>query len=61
MTSPTTPPTPAADAPTIRTFQVFPDVPAQKPEAILRAHGMKADPPRTLDAAKNLKMTTWRR
>ena len=40
---------------------VFPDVPAQKPEAVLRAHGMKADEPRMLDAAKNLKMTTWRR
>lgn len=40
---------------------VFPAVPRQTPESVLSHHGMKADPPRVLDANRNLTMTTWRR
>jgi dihydrofolate reductase len=40
---------------------VFPMVPAETPEAVLVAAGLKPDPTQTLDAAKNLTLTTWRR
>jgi hypothetical protein len=40
---------------------VFPQVPKQTPESVLSLHGMKADPPRMLDAAHNLAVTMWRR
>jgi dihydrofolate reductase len=40
---------------------VFPDVPRQSPEDILTEHGMRPEPPRMLDAARNLAMVTWQR
>src|SRR5579859_1583972 len=40
---------------------VFPDVPRRRPEDVLVNHGMSADPPRMLDAERNLSMVTWRR
>jgi len=40
---------------------IFPDVPRHSPEDILAAHGLRSEPPRMLDAARNLAMVTWRR
>ena len=40
---------------------VFPDVPRRQPEEILADHGMRAEPLRMLDAARNLSMVTWHR
>jgi dihydrofolate reductase len=40
---------------------VFPDVPHRRPDDILIEHGMRADPPRMLDATHNLSVVTWRR
>jgi dihydrofolate reductase len=40
---------------------VFPDVPRRRPEDVLGDHGMRAEPPHMLDAARNLSMVTWRR
>ncbi len=40
---------------------VFPGVPAQNPEQILAAHGLKPVATRALDAAAGLMLTTWRR
>ena len=40
---------------------VFPDVPRRRPEDILAEHGLRAEPPRMLDATHNLSMVTWRR
>ena len=40
---------------------VFPDVPVRSPEDILTSHGMTADPPQILDAAKGLAVVSWRR
>jgi hypothetical protein len=40
---------------------VFPRVPEQSPETVLKHHGLKADAPRVLDAAHNLTVTAWRR
>ncbi|MGI8524639.1 MAG: dihydrofolate reductase [Pseudolabrys sp.] len=40
---------------------VFPGVPAQTPEQIMTRHGLNPGPVQTLDAAKNLTMTTWSR
>jgi hypothetical protein len=40
---------------------VFPDVPKLTPEAVLKSHGMKAEPPRVLDAARNLSVIEWKR
>jgi hypothetical protein len=40
---------------------VFPGIPAKTPEAVLAHHGLKSDPPRVLDAARNLEVVTWRR
>jgi dihydrofolate reductase len=40
---------------------VFPDVPRRRPEDILAEHGLHPEPPRILDAARNLSMVTWRR
>lgn len=38
---------------------VFPGVPAQSPEAILRRHGYRAGPERPLDPARGASVTTW--
>jgi dihydrofolate reductase len=40
---------------------VFPDVPRRRPEDILAEHGLQPEPPRMLDAARNLAMVSWRR
>lgn len=39
----------------------FPGVPAQSPQAILAAHGLKAGPGQILDAASDVSVTPWRR
>jgi hypothetical protein len=39
----------------------FPGVPAQSPQAILAAHGLKAGEIRILDAAHDVRVTPWRR
>jgi hypothetical protein len=39
----------------------LPGVPAQSPQAILAAHGLKAGPPQTLDPAHDVSVTPWRR
>ena len=40
---------------------VFPGVPRQTPEQILQRHGLVASAPQTLDAAKGVTVTVWRR
>jgi dihydrofolate reductase len=40
---------------------VFPGVPAQTPEEILSAHGLRPGPRRMLDDATGASVTTWRR
>lgn len=40
---------------------VFAEVPKQTPEQVLAAHGLAADPPRVLDAARGLTLVSWRR
>jgi dihydrofolate reductase len=40
---------------------VFPQVPQQTPEQVLASHGLKAEPPRVLDAGHDLTVTSWRR
>jgi dihydrofolate reductase len=40
---------------------LFPGVPARTPEDLLASHGLKAGPVRTLDAAANVTLVTWRR
>lgn len=40
---------------------VFPEVPARSPEDVLSSHGMIADAPTMLDAAKGLAVVGWRR
>jgi len=40
---------------------VFPGVPRLTPEQILLRHGLAASTPQTLDAAKGLAVTVWRR
>lgn len=39
----------------------FPGVPARTPQQILAAHGLIADPPEDLDAARGVSVTAWRR
>jgi dihydrofolate reductase len=39
----------------------FPGVPAQSPEQILAAHGLKAGETRILDSANDVSVTPWRR
>ena len=39
----------------------FAGVPAQTPQAILAAHGLRAGEPQTLDAAHEVTVTPWRR
>ncbi len=39
----------------------FPGVPAQSPQQILAAHGLKAGEPQLLDAADDVSVTPWRR
>jgi len=39
----------------------FPGVPAQSPQQILAAHGLKAGDARILDAANDVSVTPWRR
>src|ERR1700743_3260072 len=39
----------------------FPGLPAQTPQQILGAHGLKAGSPQMLDAAENVSVTPWRR
>jgi dihydrofolate reductase len=38
---------------------VFPGVPARTPEALLAAHGLKADAPEVLDASAGVTLVTW--
>lgn len=40
---------------------VFPQVPAQTPEAVLAENGLKPDAPRVLDAAADCTLVSWRR
>ena len=40
---------------------VFPGVPRLTPEQILQRHGLAASAPQTLDAAKGVTVTVWRR
>ncbi len=40
---------------------VFPDVPRETPEEVLRKHGLKQGETHTLDARHGLTVTTWRR
>ena len=40
---------------------VFPGVPQFTPEQILQKHGLAASAPQTLDAAKGVTVTVWRR
>jgi hypothetical protein len=40
---------------------VFPQVPAQTPEAVLMAHGLTPAAPVVLDRASGLNVVTWRR
>jgi hypothetical protein len=40
---------------------VFPGVPTQTPEEIMRAHGLEQGETKTLDAAKGVTVTIWRR
>jgi dihydrofolate reductase len=40
---------------------VFPQVPAQTPEQMLRAHGLAPGPERALDPARGLTLVTWER
>ena len=40
---------------------VFAEVPEKTPEDVLAFHGLRADPPRVLDAAQHLMVTAWRR
>jgi dihydrofolate reductase len=40
---------------------VFPGIPPHTPEELLLQHGLRPLPPRVLDAAADLTMTTWRR
>jgi hypothetical protein len=39
----------------------FPGVPAQSPQQVLAAHGLKAGSAQTLDAANDVSVTPWRR
>jgi hypothetical protein len=39
----------------------FPGVPAQSPQAVLAAHGLKAGESKILDAAHDVRVTPWRR
>jgi hypothetical protein len=39
----------------------FPGVPAQSPQQILAAHGLKAGNARILDAANDVSVTPWQR
>src|SRR5882724_2443738 len=39
----------------------FPGVPERSPQAILAAHGLKADEAQTLDPAGGVSVTPWRR
>ncbi len=38
---------------------VFAEVPGLSPEHIMKRHGLRPQPPRLLDAAKNLSVTAW--
>jgi len=40
---------------------VFPGVPRRRPEDVLVEHRMRAEPPRMLDATRNLSVVTWLR
>jgi dihydrofolate reductase len=40
---------------------VFPQVPQQTPEEVLASHGLAPGPPRMLDAAHGLSVTSWTR
>jgi len=40
---------------------VFPQVPAQTPEEVLAAHGLKPGPKRMLDAAADVTLVSWTR
>jgi hypothetical protein len=40
---------------------VFPQVPAQTPEAVLASHGLVPGPPQVLDAQRDLKVVSWQR
>lgn len=40
---------------------VFPDVPAQTPEQVLAAHGLRPGPARPLDPVRNARLVTWSR
>jgi dihydrofolate reductase len=40
---------------------VFPQVPAQTPEEVLAAHGLKPGPTRVLDAAADVTLVSWTR
>jgi dihydrofolate reductase len=40
---------------------VFPGVPAQNPEAMLAAHGLRPGPPQVLDAGANVMLVSWER
>lgn len=40
---------------------VFPDVPRQSPEDVMKRHGLVAGPAQTLDAAHGLTVTVWKR
>jgi dihydrofolate reductase len=39
----------------------FPGVPAQSPQTVLAAHGLRAGDPQILDAADEVRVTPWRR
>jgi dihydrofolate reductase len=40
---------------------LFPEVPAQTPEALLSRHGLKPEPVRVLDRSAELTLVSWRR